>query len=70
MCCKMNAHAVQLIMSHYDKAPLIKAVPFLISVHIFKTVESFCTCNATDAKFSSTSIKNKEFLGRQQFLLH
>lgn len=61
MCCKMNAHAVQLIMSHYDKAPSIKAVPFLISVHNrSKTVETFCTCNVTDAKFSSTSIKKKK----------
>lgn len=57
MCCKMNAHAVQLFISHYDKAPSIKPVPFLISLHNRpKTAETFCTSNLTDAKFSNITV--------------
>jgi len=53
----MNAHAVQLFISHYAKAPSIKAVPFLISLHNrLKTVETFCTCNLTDDEFSNTTV--------------
>lgn len=69
--CATKWMLMQLFISHYDKAPSIKAVPFLISLHNRpKTVETFCTCNLTDAKLSSTSIKNSEFLERQQLLLH
>lgn len=53
----MNAHAVQLFISHYDKARSIKPVPFLISLHNRpKTAETFCTSNLTDAKSSNITV--------------